>query len=119
MGPAEGIRSVSEASLHTAQANYFLGSKLGFIPPEDVDLMSMEKITGKDKVIETLNKSFVFVFYKLGQIYPDDYGKEVDLGFAKLNTLATMMVVLDHTGEYKGQLIAYARSICVTPSWSN
>ncbi len=117
--PAEGIRSVSEAILHTAQANYFLASKLGFMPPEDVDLMSMEKITGKDKVIETLNKSFVFVLDKLGQINPDDYGKEVDLGFTKLNTLATMMVVLNHTGEHKGQLIAYARSIGVTPPWSN
>ena len=117
--PAEGIRSVGEAILHTAAANYFLATKLGFTPPDDVDMMGMEKITGKDNVMETLNKSFVFVLDKLGQINPDDYGKEVDLGFSKLSTLATMMVVLDHTGEHKGQLIAYARSVGVVPPWSN
>lgn len=117
--PAEGVRSVRESILHTAAANYFLTSKLGFAPPEDVDLMGMEKITGKEKVIDALNKSFVFVMDKIDEINSDSFNKEVDLGFMKLDTLSTMLVILDHSGEHKGQLIAYARSNGVTPPWSN
>ncbi|SFZ94410.1 Uncharacterized damage-inducible protein DinB (forms a four-helix bundle) [Flaviramulus basaltis] len=117
--PAEGIRSVREAILHTAAANYFFTSKLGFMPPEDVDMMGMEKITGKENVLDALNKSFVFVMDKIDQIDSDSFDKEVDLGFIKLNRLSTLLVILEHSGEHKGQLIAYARSNGVTPPWSN
>jgi uncharacterized damage-inducible protein DinB len=116
--PAEGVRSVREAILHIAGTNYFLGSKLGFMPPEDVDMMAIEQITGKENVLEALNKSFAFIMDKIGQIGTDDFGKEVDLGFAKMNTIATMFIILDHSGEHKGQLIAYARSNGITPPWS-
>ena len=36
--PMEGVNSVAEALMHVAGGNYFLASKLGFPPPEDVDL---------------------------------------------------------------------------------
>ena len=117
--PAEGVRSVREAILHTAAANYFLASKLGFAPPEDVDMMGMEKIMGKGNVLDALNKSFVFILDRIDQIDADSFDKEVDLGFAKLNTLSTLLVILDHSGEHKGQLIAYARSNGIAPPWSN
>ena len=116
--PAEGVRSVREAILHTASTNYFLGSKLGFTPPDDIDMMEIGRITGKEHVIAALNKSFEFILDKIGQISSDDFGKEVDLGFAKLNTLSVMFIILEHSGEHKGQLIAYARSNGVTPPWS-
>src|SRR5690606_31615693 len=45
--PAEGVRSVGEVILHTAAANYFLVSMLGFQIPSDVDMAGMEKIKGK------------------------------------------------------------------------
>jgi uncharacterized damage-inducible protein DinB len=116
--PAEGIRSVREAILHVAGANYYLASKLGFPPPEDVDMMEIGHITGKENVIAALNKSFEFILDKIGQISSDDFEKEVDLGFAKMNKLSAMLVILDHCGEHKGQLIAYARSNGVVPPWS-
>ncbi len=117
--PAEDVRSVGEAILHTAQANYFLGSILGFTPPEDVDIMGMEKIKGKENVLAAFNKSFAFILEKIGEVKPEDFDKEVDLGGNKFNKLAAMMVILEHSGEHKGQLIAYARSIGVVPPWSN
>jgi len=117
--PAEGIRSVGEAILHAAQANYYLASILGFTPPEDVDMMGMEKIKGKEHVLAAFNKSFAFILEKIDEVKPEDFGIEVDLGGNKFNKLGAMMIVLEHSGEHKGQLIAYARSIGVVPPWSN
>ena len=42
--PAEGVNSVGEALLHVAGGNYFLASKMGFAPPEDVDMMNLGKM---------------------------------------------------------------------------
>ncbi|WP_100614742.1 DinB family protein [Confluentibacter citreus] len=117
--PAEGVRSVGEVILHTAAANYFLVSKLGFPIPSDVDMAGMEKIKGKQQILDALNKSFAYAIEKIGATKSDDFSKEIDLGFNKLTTVATMMVVLEHTGEHKGQLIAYARANGITPPWSN
>jgi uncharacterized damage-inducible protein DinB len=117
--PAEGVRSVGEVILHTAAANYFLVSMLGFQIPIDVDMAGMEKLKGKQEIIDALNKSFEYAKEKIGAVKSEDFGKEIDLGFNKLSTVATMMVVLEHTGEHKGQLIAYARANGITPPWSN
>lgn len=117
--PADGVRSVGEVILHTAAANYFLVSMLGFQIPSDVDMASMEKIKGKQQAIDALTKSFEYAKEKIGAVKSEDFGKEIDLGFNKLTTVATMMVVLEHTGEHKGQLIAYARANGITPPWSN
>ncbi|MGB5275154.1 MAG: DinB family protein [Flavobacteriaceae bacterium] len=116
--PAEGIRSVGESLLHVAGGNYYIASKLGFAPPEDVDMMNIEKIQGKENIIAALTKSFEFVKDKLGTVETSTLGNEVDLGFAKANVLSTMLIILEHSGEHKGQLIAYARSNDVVPPWS-
>ena len=54
--PMEGVNSVGEALMHVAGGNYFLASKLGFPPPEDVDMMALSKVTGKENVIAALKK---------------------------------------------------------------
>jgi len=116
--PAEGIRSVGESLLHIAGANYYLASKLGFPPPEGVDVMNLEKIKGKDNVLAALKKSNEFVLEKVALVETDKLGEEVDFGFGKFNRLSGLLIVLEHNGEHKGQLIAYARSNGVTPPWS-
>ncbi|MBC32108.1 MAG: damage-inducible protein DinB [Muricauda sp.] len=117
--PADGIRSVRESILHIAAANYFLASKMGYPPPEDVDFMGMEaNITGKENVIDALKKSNEFILDKITKEETEKLGDEVDFGFMKLNRLGGLLVVLEHNGEHKGQLIAYARSNGVTPPWS-
>ena len=52
------------------------------------------------------------------EVDPASLDAEVDLGFMKTNRLSALLVVLEHTGEHKGQLIAYARSNGVAPPWS-
>ena len=116
--PAEGVRSVGEVLLHVASTNYYITSKLGFAPPEDVNIMTIETITGKAQILATLKNSFDFVQAHLGELSSENFAKEVDLGFMKMDELSCMLLILDHSGEHKGQLIAYARSNGITPPWS-
>ncbi len=116
--PMEGVNSVGEALLHVAAANYFIGSKMGIAPPEDVDMMNLGKVTGKENIIAALKKSNEFALGAVTQIESDQFGEEVDFGFAKFNKLAGLLVIMEHNGEHKGQLIAYARSNDVVPPWS-
>lgn len=116
--PMEGVNSVGEALLHVAGANYFIGSKMGIAPPEDVDLMNLAKITGKDNIIAALKKSNEFALGVVSKVESGQFGEEVDFGFAKFNKLAGLLVIMEHNGEHKGQLIAYARSNGVVPPWS-
>jgi len=46
------------------------------------------------------------------------FREEVHFGFAKMNRLSGLLVILEHNGEHKGQLIAYARSNGIVPPWS-
>lgn len=117
--PADGIRSVGETILHTAATNYYIAMKMGYAPPEDVNMMTMETIKGKDAIIETFTKSADFIKDKINMEDSGNLGDEVDLGFAKLSRLSALLIVLEHSGEHKGQLIAYARSNGVVPPWSN
>lgn len=116
--PSEGINSVGEALLHVAGGNYYLASKMGFAPPEDVDMMNLGKITGKDNIIAALKKSNEFVLEKIMMVESDQLNDEVDFGFAKMNKLGGLLAMMEHNGEHKGQLIAYARSNGVVPPWS-
>jgi len=116
--PMEGVNSVGEALLHVAGANYFIGSKMGIAPPEDVDMMNLGKITGKENIIAALKKSNEFALDVVTKVERGEFNEEVDFGFAKFNKLAGLLVIMEHNGEHKGQLIAYARSNNVVPPWS-
>lgn len=116
--PMEGVSSVGEALLHIAGANYFLATKLGFAPPENVDMMNLNKITGKQNIIDALKKSNEFVLDKVTMVESDSFNDEVDFGFTKMNKLSGLLIIMEHNGEHKGQLIAYARSNDVVPPWS-
>ena len=72
----------------------------------------------RDSILKAYNQSTAFVREKMMAIDPGSLNEEVDLGFAKMNRLSALLVVLEHTGEHKGQLIAYARSNGVVPPWS-
>lgn len=116
--PMDGVNSVGEALMHVAGGNYYLASKLGFAPPEDVDMTSLDKTTGKADIIAALKKSNAFVLEKVAMVKNEELSEEVDFGFAKMNKLAGLLSIMEHNGEHKGQLIAYARSNGVTPPWS-
>ena len=114
--PMEGVRSVSQAAMHMASANYFFAGQFGMAPPEGVDPQSMEEITDKDEVaaalkasIEHLGKAFMAI---------EDPNAEMEI-FGRPGTVEDMMLVaIGHVHEHVGQLIAYARSNEIAPPWS-
>ena len=116
--PAEGVNSVGEALLHVAGANYFLASKMGFPPPAEIDVMALGKIKGKENIITALKTSNEFILDKITMVKDDQLNEEVDFGFMKMNKLGGLLAIMEHNGEHKGQLIAYARSNDVVPPWS-
>jgi uncharacterized damage-inducible protein DinB len=114
--PMEGVRSVSEAIMHIAAANYFFAGRMGTETPEGVDPGSMEEITDKAEVVTALEASLDHLakaYDGIGEVHA-----EADI-FGNPGTVEDMMLVaIGHAHEHFGQLIAYARSNGVTPPWS-
>jgi uncharacterized damage-inducible protein DinB len=119
--PAPGIRSVSEVYMHVVGANYFLPSLLGGKLPEGFDQTMETKVTDKAKVIEWLKKSIENAKTIGGGLSNADLDTKIVvkfLGGRELSKRRILMIVQTHMHEHLGQSIAYARSIGVTPPWS-
>lgn len=118
--PAEGIRSVREAILHVATANYFISGRfLGAEMPEGMNPREFEKtIKTKDEAIATLKSSVQFVKDALSGLDDAALAEPIKLFGNDTNRMSAVLVVGGHAYEHLGQLIAYARSSGVTPPWS-
>ena len=116
--PGEGVRSVSEAMMHLAAANYFFPTLFGGSVPSGVDMANLEKITDRAQVLATLKSSFEHL-RTLVRDTPDDKLDDAIKLFGQDATVAgALHTAVAHGHEHLGQLIAYARSIGVTPPWS-
>ncbi len=118
--PAEGVRSVSEAVMHVADANFQLAAAFGVAPPEGLDLegQKLEQITDRDQVIATLKTSIEHAKQALTAAEGTDLNRTLKV-FGFEMPAARVLVILDtHAHEHLGQLIAYARSNGITPPWS-
>ena len=118
--PSEGVRSVGEALMHVASANYFFSSMVGAELPEGVDLATFEKsTTGKENIVTALKESYAFLI-ETGKAFPDsEFGTEVSFpNGMKFSKRSTLMIVQSHCSEHMGQLVAYARMNDITPPWS-
>lgn len=115
--PMEGVRSVSEAIMHMAAANYFFAGQLGFARPEGIDPSGMEAITDKAECVKALEASNAHLAKAFDAVV--DPNAAIDI-FGNPGTVEDMMLVaIGHVHEHFGQLIAYARSNNVAPPWSN
>lgn len=114
--PMDGVRSVSEALMHMASANYFFAGRLGTPPPENVDPGAMEEITDKDEVVSALEASLEHLAEAYAEI--EDVHATTDI-FGREGTIEDLMLItIGHVHEHFGQLIAYARSNEIVPPWS-
>lgn len=114
--PMEGVRSVSEAVMHMASANYFFAGQLGVPVPEGVDPQSMESVTDKAECIATLKASIDQLDKAFDGITDTRAAADV---FGRPGIVEDLMLVaIGHVHEHFGQLIAYARSNRVVPPWS-
>jgi len=116
--PAEGVRSISEAYMHVAAANYGLSRALGAAVPEGVDPGNLESVTEKAAVLAALDASLSHARSALEAMATDQLGEEVELFGMKLTKGDVTMILLGHLQEHLGQSIAYARMNGVVPPWS-
>jgi uncharacterized damage-inducible protein DinB len=122
--PVAGVRSISEALMHVASEWYFFTPLLiggnapaNFGAPREA-LPKLEKITAKKEVLSELAKAWT---YCKQQIEASDVTKLMspytvfgrDVPFAE-----AAFIMSGDLHEHLGQLIAYARSVNVTPPWS-
>lgn len=117
--PAEGIRSVKEAILHVAGANFGLAAMLGAEVPAGIDPWSIEKtVETKEEAITLLKQSIAFAHAAVAAVPEATLGDEAEFFGNKAPRMRLIFVIGDHANEHLGQLIAYARSIGVVPPWS-
>jgi len=125
--PAEGVRSTSETIMHVAGANVGLPMMLGVTPPEGMemseDMMAKaqereKNVTAKAEVIADLKKSIEYGQSAIGDFPVAALGEEIEFFGMNLKKRDLLLILLSHSHEHLGQLIAYARSNDVTPPWS-
>ena len=123
--PTDEVRSVSEVFMHFAGVNLLLPAALGAALPEGMEppenpfamMQEMEKtVTAKDDVIEKMHKSLEYVDGAVRSI--QDLEAEVALFGPPQSKRAYILIILAHAHEHLGQSIAYARTLGVTPPWS-
>ena len=120
--PEAGVRSVSEVLMHVAGGWYFWGPRsvaanapADFGNPRD-KLAALEKITDKAAVIAEFEKAWTYGRAQIAGVDPATL-----TGVYKPWNVSLDQAALSMTGdlhEHLGQLIAYARSLGVTPPWS-
>ena len=117
--PGEGVRSVSEAFLHVASANYRLPNMIGTPPPEGMDFTDYDKSTSdKAEVIEALKASFAH-YRKAAESIPEADLENAVKVFGRDSTNAGALITFNgHLSEHLGQSIAYARTNGVVPPWN-
>jgi uncharacterized damage-inducible protein DinB len=125
--PAEGVRSTSETLMHLAGANLGLPMMMGVAPPDGMEMsedmrakmQEREKsVTAKAEVIAELKKSIAYGKSAIGDFPAAHLGDEIEFFGMNLHKRDLLLILLSHSHEHLGQLIAYARSNDVTPPWS-
>jgi uncharacterized damage-inducible protein DinB len=121
--PAEGVRSVGEVVQHVAGGVYYLTLMLGAQPPAGHpqtfdEAGALEKMSSKDDATAALAKALAYARTVAEGATPEMLDKEVDFFGQKMAGRAVVLILLGHSQEHLGQLIAYARMNGVVPPWS-
>ena len=118
--PRTGVRSVAQVFAHIASANYFFASKLGAKIPEGVNMQTLETdLKTKDAVAAELKRSYDLVINAIKNTPDASLANKIEFPFpGDFTGMSAILIVLGHSNEHLGQLIAYARMNEVTPPWS-
>ena len=122
--PAPGVRSIAEAYLHIAFANYgMVKFATGKEPPAaagwEMNPAKWDKKT-KDKaeIKKILEQSFAFAHAAIEAMSDADLDKTVNFFGRDMSARAVLIILNGHMNEHLGQSIAYARSNKITPPWT-
>ncbi len=118
--PQEGVRSVAGVISHIISANYFFATKLGAVPPADVNLQTLEQdLTTKEDLVPALKASIAHITGAIKNVDSSTLADKVEFPFpGEYTTMTAILIVQGHNNEHLGQLIAYARANGITPPWS-
>ena len=117
--PGEGTMSVEVVYMHIARYNYnYLHTYLGASLPENIDLDTMEEITGKDEVMEHMRASMDYVREMTKKMGESAMTKDTRLYGRDMQGWGVYFQLITHMNEHLGQSIAYARMNGVSPPWS-
>jgi uncharacterized damage-inducible protein DinB len=122
--PAPGVRSIAEAYLHIAFANYNMTRiATGKAPPAEAgfDLNRAKwdaQTTDKGKIKAILEKSFAFAHDAIQALPDADLDKKVELSGHAMTARAVLFMLVGHDNEHLGQSVAYARMNRIVPPWS-
>lgn len=118
--PQDGVRSVAQVCTHIISANYFFASKLGGKIPDGVNMETLEKdLKTKDAIAAELKRSYETATAAVKNMQDGSLGNKVEFPFpGEYTNMTAILILLGHSNEHLGQLIAYARSNGVKPPWS-
>ena len=118
--PQPGVRSVAQVCAHIISANYFFASKLGAKIPDGVKMESLEAdLKTKDAIAAELKRSYELVTNAIKNTKDASLATKVEFPFpGEYTSMTAILIVLGHSNEHLGQLIAYARMNGITPPWS-
>jgi uncharacterized damage-inducible protein DinB len=118
--PADGARSVAETFAHLASANYYFASTLGAKIPDGVNMETLEKeLKTKDAIISELKRSYQVATDAIKNTTDASLTKKVEFPFpGEFTQMTAILIIVTHSNEHLGQLIAYARMNDITPPWS-
>lgn len=118
--PQTGVRSIAQVCAHIVSANYFFASKLGAKIPEGVNMETLETdLKTKDAIATELKRSYDVVISAIKNTPDASLVNKVEFPFpGDYTSMSAILIVLGHSNEHLGQLIAYARMNKITPPWS-
>lgn len=118
--PQAGVRSFAEVCAHIISANYFFASKLGAKIPDGVKMETLEKdLKTKEAISTELKRSYEVVTAAIKNTKDAALGTKVEFPFpGEYTGMSAILIVLGHSNEHLGQMIAYARMNGITPPWS-
>lgn len=125
--PAEGVRSTSETFMHVAGANMMMPVMFGVAPAEGFEIaenpfaLAREleaNVTAKADVMAKLKESIEYAKGAISGFPRARLDEETTVFGPPMPKRAGLLILLSHSHEHLGQLIAYARMNGVKPPWS-
>ena len=118
--PGAGVRTVAQVYAHIISANYFFASKLGAKIPDGVNMETLEKdLKSKDAIAAELQRSYEVATSAIKNTQDASLASKVEFPFpGEYTNMSAILILLSHSNEHLGQLIAYARTNGIKPPWS-
>ncbi len=118
--PAKGVRTVGQVVGHVAGAQYLFMRTAGMAMPAGAPMAEndLENLKTKAEYVAALDKALAFARKCAAEATPEQLAKKANFFGSEASGRALFLMLHGHMSEHLGQLIAYARSVGVTPPWS-